>query len=325
MPQPVKRSLWQRLLWGGLVLAVTAALLLRTQLVRDVWSGLTYQPTAAVVEIRDDLALSGYGKRVFAATQPALETSETFNTHCAQLGAETNVLGCYITNDDRIYVYAVTREELKVSNKSTMAHELLHAVWERLSETERQELAELLEQVYAENEELLGEVLGYYEATDRQTELFARLGTEIGELPAELERYYARVFTDRQRIVQYYQQYAEPLAELREKIEQLKLTILSTKYEITAERDEYERQLKDLDQRIQRFNSCANQAGCFTTMTFNAERRQLERRQTELNEQRDQLNAKILANNARIEQFNAYQAELGALSDAMDSTAVVGE
>lgn len=323
MPQLVKQSFGQK--WGGILLLVlvTAGLLSQTQLARDVMSGWGYEASATVAEIRDELELTSYGKRVFAAVHPMVEASADFNQHCSKLNAETNVLGCYMPGDDRVYVYEVTREDLKVSNKSTMAHELLHAVWERLRDSDKRYVGELLEQEYAKHQDTLGEILDYYETTDRLTELFARVGTELEEVSPELERYYARVFTDRSKIVAYYREYAKPLAELREKVDTLKTEILAVKLEITSEREDYEKQLAELDAKIQKFNNCASQPGCFTTTTFNSERRILEQRQIEIEEMRTELNSKITQNNERIQQFNKYQEELGLMNDAMDSTAVV--
>ncbi len=325
MPQLARKSFWQK--WGGtlLLVLVTVGLVGQTQFARDIASSWGYTASETVSAIRDDLDLTSYGGRVFAAVHPSVETSADFNQHCSKLNAETNVLGCYMPSDDRIYVYEVTREDLKVSNKSTMAHELLHAVWERFSERDKRKLSELLEQVYQENAEELGDILDYYEETDRSTELFARVGTELAEIPPELEKYYARVFANRSKIVGYYHEYAQPLAELRKKIDTLKTEILRIKQEITTEREDYERQLAELDAKIQKFNSCANQPGCFNTTTFSSERRILEQRQQEIENLRNQLNDKITQNNERIQQFNAYQSELGLMADAMDSTAVLEE
>lgn len=325
MPQIRKQSFLQK--WGGtlLLLFMVASFLAQTQLARDVISGWGYEPSAEVEEIRDDLALTNYGKRVFAATRPALETSESFNQHCENTGEGTNVLGCYLPSDDRVYVYDVTLDELKVSRKSTMAHELLHAIWERFSESDKRKVEELLKEEYHKHEAELGEVLEYYNSDNRMTELFARIGTEIAEVSDELEKYYARVFEDRQKIVQFYHEYAVPLKELRVQADALKEEILLVKADIAVQRAEYEQKSAALDSDIREFNSCANRAGCFTEARFQRERQVLERRQIEVEQLRTALNDKITENNERIQRFNEYQEKLGTLSDAMDSTAVVEE
>lgn len=325
MPQMRKQSFWQR--WGGAiaVVVVTIGLVGQTQFARDVISGWGYEADIATAEILEDLALTGYGKRVFAAVRPAIETSENFNRHCENIGEGTNVLGCYLPSDDRIYVYEVTLDELKVSNKSTMAHELLHAVWERFSDSDKRKLGELLEAEYQEHAEELGGILEYYDQEDRLTELFARIGTEIAEVSEELERYYARVFEDRQRIVNFYHEYAEPLKELRAQADALKEEILRVKADIVMKRAEYEQESAKLESDIKEFNSCASRAGCFTEARFRRERQELEQRQQAVESLREELNQKIVENNDRIQQFNAYQEKLGTLNDAMDSTAVVEE
>ena len=323
MPQMHKQNFLQK--WGGILLFVllTIGWVGQTQTARDITSGWGYKADATATEIRDALSLTGYGQRVFAAVQPVIETSD-FNQHCENTNEGTNVLGCYLPNDDRVYVYNITLDELKVSQKSTMAHELLHAVWERLSNGDKRKLNDLLSEEYQRHESELGEILGYYDSENQMTELFARIGTEVSDISEELEKYYARVFEDRQQIVQYYHEYVEPLKKLRAQADELKEKILRVKAEITAERTEYELASAELENDINKFNNCANQAGCFTTEAgFRRERQALEQRQKEVEGLRTVLNEKIVENNESIRQFNEYQEKLGALNDAMDSTAVI--
>lgn len=325
MPQRKQRNFWQKWGWTFGVVLLAVVLALQTQFARDLIKGFSYRSSELVKGVQSDLALTGYGNRVFAATKPELEGSKSFNDHCSNVSRDTNVLGCYLPNDDRIYVYEVTLDELKVSHKSTLAHELLHAIWERFSEGDKRKLEPLLEAEYQKHEAEMGEILAYYEAENRSTELFARVGTEIAEISPELEKYYARVFEDRQKIVNFYQEYAKPMNELKEKIEALKTEILSKKSDIATKRTEYEKRFSELESAIRDFNACAKKAGCFTTSSFTRERQALEAEQTAIEEMREALNQEIVENNERIKQFNEYQEQLGILNDAMDSTTVLEE
>ena len=79
------------------------------------------------------------------ATQPVLEARESFNEHCDSHKTELSLLGCY--TEGKIYVYEITEERLSASNKVTLAHELLHAAWERMGASEREEIREMLARV----------------------------------------------------------------------------------------------------------------------------------------------------------------------------------
>jgi hypothetical protein len=48
---------------------------------------------------------------------------------CLSNDADTSILGCYY--DRKIYIFDVDSDELNGVHQSTLAHELLHAIWER--------------------------------------------------------------------------------------------------------------------------------------------------------------------------------------------------
>ena len=88
----------------------------------------------------------------------------------------------------------------------TMAHEFLHAVYIRLSATERGNLDSLLRKTYKDNQTPLDEFLrpyGFTYADDIQkmNELYSFIGTKIEKLPPELEDHYKHYFQDRSVIL----------------------------------------------------------------------------------------------------------------------------
>ena len=132
---------------------VAATIVLNRAWIYDWYRGISYQPTAEMTEIRNKLELTGRGEFVFGAAQPELNTATDFNTNCRQDESEMAVLGCYTEGD--IYVYNITDAQLGGIRELTTAHELLHAVWARMSEAEQVELTEPLTRVFENNQELL--------------------------------------------------------------------------------------------------------------------------------------------------------------------------
>lgn len=314
----VQREIKAVLLVAAVMLAVNFVVQNRT--VRDVFAGMWFQPSAQMVTMTEELELTATGERILKATQPALEAQESFNEHCDSHESELSLLGCY--TEGKIYVYEITEERLAASNKVTLAHELLHAAWERMSAGEREEIRELLEEVERENEEWFRAELAAYTEEAQMEEVWTRAGTKLRDLPAELEAKYARYFRNRQRIVEFYEEYQAPFRELQARNEELRKLIFAMKDEIEQERDEYLAAVAVLDTEVDKFNWCADEPGCFATdAEFEDKRAGLEETRARLLKERDRLNAKIDENNARVEEYQANQMMLGELTDAMNSNA----
>ncbi len=305
----------------GAVLGVAVALLivefLQQPLVQDTWRGLWYEPNEKVQLIEDDLLLTGTGKRIFAATHPTLEDKDSFNEHCESYNREVSLLGCYV--DGEIHVYEITREGLTDSNKVTMAHELLHAVWERTSAGEKEKIKKLLEGVRQENEAWFEEELKTYTDESKLEEIWTRAGTKLRDLPEELERAYAKYFQNRMQIVEFYENYQAPFKELQARNEKLKAEILAAKDQITLEREAYLAAMTELDEAIDKFNECADETGCFTADEFQHERERLVSERERLEQVREELNMRIEKNNAKVAEYQENQLALGELADAMNS------
>lgn len=307
------------------VIVVTAVMLVvnfvvQSWTVRDIFAGMWFRPSAQMATMTDGLELTATGERILKATQPALEARESFNEHCDSHESELSLLGCY--TEGKIYVYEITEERLAASNKVTLAHELLHAVWERMSVGEREEICKLLEEVKRENEEWFRTELIAYAEEAQIEEVWTRAGTKLRDLPEELEAKYARYFQNRLKIVEFYEEYQAPFRELQARNEELRKLIFSMRDEIERERDGYLAAVAALDAEVDEFNRCADEAGCFATdEEFEERRAGLEETRAELLKERERLNAKIDENNARVEEYEANQMMLGELTDAMNSNA----
>ncbi len=297
------KSFWQRYAWVGVaVLCLAVYVVLQSSWFLDTLKGFGYEPSANVAEIEVDLELTQQGRRIFAATRPT----------------EVSLLGCY--TDGRIYIYEIELAQLASANKVTAAHELLHAAWERMGKSERRAVSELLEQLYQEQREWFDDELEVYDSDERLEEIYARAGTKLKDLPAELETHYAKYFQNRLKIVQFYQDYEAPFLALRSEMEDLAEQINLIAVEIEAERVKYLQDLEELEAQINRFNACANRVGCFTDEAeFARQRGTLLAGQVSLEQRREELNEKITVNNQRIENYRVRQEELGELSSAMNS------
>ncbi|RYC74875.1 hypothetical protein [Candidatus Nanosyncoccus alces] len=323
LPQMKTRK---RHIFGGVFLVVlvvvAATVVLKRDWIYDWYRGVSYQPSSEMVTIRDELGLTNRGEFLFNAAQPVLNTAADFNLNCRQDESEVAVLGCYTAGN--IYIYDVKDAKIAGIRELTTAHELLHANWARMSESEQRELTESLTRVFEANQEMLGEEIDSYDISEKQEELYVRAGTEVKDLPETLEKHFAEIFKDQDKIVDFYESYIVVFQRIKTEMETLEEEIELMKGEIETKIAEYERQLSQLEADIVSFNSCAEVAGCFQNENdFNVRRAALVERQDELNALNDEINELVDAYNEKIDDYNANAMEGRELQSMIDSKAEI--
>lgn len=288
----------------AIIVIAVIAIILNREWIYDFWRGIGYEPVAEVEQMRDDLRLTDRGVFLFNASRPELMSRDSFNETCrSDEDAESAVLGCY--TDKTVYVYDIVDDELKGIRELTLAHELLHAVWERMDDGKRSELKELLLQVLANNQELLGEELDNYDNEQKQEELYVRAGTEIKNLPDKLEKHYAEIFQNQDGVVDFYNSYIRVFRRLEAEMDSLKAEMENIEAEIQGKTDAYKQRLESLDSEITRFNSCANTAGCFTSeWQFRTRRNELVAESQRLDDLYDEIDGLIDKYNEDVEKYN---------------------
>ncbi len=265
-----------------------------------------YQPNEEMSDLISNLELTSRGERILKATKPSLDSKELFNEKCDSHKAEIYVLGCYLTGDDQIHLYDVDETELSGVKESTAAHELLHAVYLRLPFWEKDSLNQKLQSVYdslAEDDDIKTS-LKLYSDNDFYDELHSRLGTEIKDLPYELEKHYEAIFKNQDMVVDYYEKYSGTFKKYEKETEALGKRLETMQTEI----DEEERRLaelsKDLNKRIENYNSRVSSHSYTDVRTIRAEGDSLQAEVNSINAAYDALNQKIDEYNNLIVEYN---------------------
>jgi hypothetical protein len=193
-------------------LAALGVVAVNRQSITDWWRLRGYQPSAAVARLATQDTMTAYTRHLFYLNRPQLLTTvSSFRQYCPE-NKNTIVLGCYHPDQDGIYVYNVQDLTLAGVQQVTAAHEVLHAVYARLSSQVRNNLDQQLENYYKNglhDPRVLAEVKIYQQTEPGSVmdEMSCTFGTEIASLPAPLEAYYKQFFTNRAAIVGYEQQY----------------------------------------------------------------------------------------------------------------------
>ena len=293
----------------------------------DEFRAQQYTPSSHISAIEQRVTLTSAGRRIFYATSPEVQDSGQFNGSCHSVERTTAILGCYYR--DRIYLYNVQNSELDGALDVTAAHELLHAAYARLSTFEQRKVDGLVRAAYqkVKNEPTLKRLMEYYKQAEpgaEINELHSILGTTIANLDSELERYYARYFTNRASIVTLNQRYTQVFSELDQQATSLKAKISAEESSLKTETDAYQNELNQLNSDIQSFNQRAV-SGDFSSQEFYATRSALSGRVASLNSQQNQLNTRIAAYNTMIAEYNKLAVRAQQLNQSMNGVSAPSE
>lgn len=215
----------------------------------------SYEPPAEVEILADRTGMSDKGRQLFYVHDPQILAAEEFNTACPDREASV-VLGCY---DGRyVYVFDVTNQKLDGVREITAAHEMLHAVYARLNESDKQELISWLNVAKADisNQRIKNVISSYKDLNidDLNNELHSIIGTEVRDLPEFLEDHYGQYFSDRLKLIDISERYESVFTEIQSQIKDyddqlaglsLNIRLKERNLEIEAE------QLNGLRQRLE--------------------------------------------------------------------------
>lgn len=198
-----------------------------------------------------DSAMTDRARHLFYVNHPSLENKEDFNMHCSDKSEETAVLGCYHGDRQGIYLYAVTDSRLEGVRQVTAAHEMLHQAYDRLSGSERASVDSMLENFYSSgaiSEDIKTKIDTYKKQSDvvLANEMHSIFGSEVRDLPQELETYYSRYFTDRTKVVGFSESYRAEFTRRQQLVKQYDSQLATIKRQIDDNKASLETKLATL-------------------------------------------------------------------------------
>lgn len=297
-------------------------LITHQQSVIDHIAAWQYQPTSQVAMLADRDTLTPDGKFIFYASQPVVEDAASFNKDCVNTEQGSAILGCYV--GDRIYVYDVTDAQLDGIQEATAAHEMLHAVYQRLSPSERKRIDTLVEAEYAklkDNPDFSDRIALYArtEPGQRDNELHSIIGTEVSNISPELESYYAKYFKNRQAVVKMHEAYNSQFEALSTEKTDLANQLTALNAKIQNETDQYNADAASLNRDIQAFNDKAASEGFSSEAEFNTARQAMVQRVNALSDTRDAVNADITKYQTLYAEYQSVIGQAETLNRSIDS------
>lgn len=305
------------------VLLVSFWAVTNRQLLIDQVRAWQFVPSSSVATLRSDLELTGRGSFLFDASQPVLQMANEFNQSCQQKKETNNpIIGCYAK--ESIYIYDGTNSELDGIEETTAAHELLHAVYERLSHQDRERLDGELKTAYERvKTPELEKRMAYYEKAEpgqEMNELHSILGTENVNLGSALEAHYLKYFASRNRIVSYHDAYSGVFDRVTSQLTLLEEKINNDVASINDQIDTYNKQTQQLSDDTDDFNSRSQNGGFSSQSEFDQKRNQLVVRKDQLDAEAKSINNNINAVKRDRKTYNGLVDKYNQLSRSLNSS-----
>lgn len=300
------------------VCIIIAATQINYSAIVDNISSIGYEMSPELADIVDDIKLTRDGERILMATRPELQEAEEFNQNCVSGDSESATLGCYSNN--RIFIYNIVRSELEGIRQVTLAHELLHAVWARMTDSERRELHDSLDSIY-QTEESIREHMKLYSPDGYYDELHSTIGSQISpdKLSEPLRNHYAKYFTNQSKLAEFYDGYNAQFKVASDRIKELEKEIAERKDAVIKKQEEYMLNNSILSNDINDFNARARNGSFESVEQFHQEREALIQRQSVQRAAYQEIMNYISDTNALVNEYNNNIARKTSLYKSIDS------
>lgn len=305
-----------------IIVCVVAAAILNRQYIIDKYNAWEFKPSPEIAQIANDVGLNENGRFYYFASRPELDFAKEFNGECRSREQGNAILGCY--KNQRIYIYNVNDERLNGLKEVTAAHEMLHAAYERLSESDKKAVNTLLEKEYRKNSDAeFSKRMDYYKRNqpgEEYNELHSIIGTEFADISPQLEDYYKRYFNNRSQVVALHSKYSDKFKELKQSSASLRKELENLSISINNASLKYNKDISNLNSEINTFNSRAKNGDFSSQEDFLNERSYLIKSTRKLEQDRANINRYIGQYESKRIEYNKLVDESNSMYKAMDST-----
>lgn len=178
-----------------IVLIVGSVAVIHARTIGDWWHLSRYDPSPEISRISQDAGMSAEGRKLFYRFSPRVVEPDEMEEQCDHVR-----LGCIQGNSILILKPSGPAEYDRAV--VTAAHEMLHVVYERLDEAEKDRLHQLLDQeLDRPSQRRLRNVVRTYPDNDYYNEAHSFVGSEADDISTELENHYAQYFDDRSKVL----------------------------------------------------------------------------------------------------------------------------
>lgn len=308
---------------GLLLLAVGVLAFWQRVYIADWVRATQYTPSSEIASVAEQVKFSDRGRFYFYASEPVLDGTQKFTEQCGKHERSTNIIGCYVNK--RIYLYDVNNAELSGIEEVTAAHEMLHAAYDRLSDSQRRGVDRLLRDEIDKHmtDTAFVERMKVYESlseVDKIQEYYAVFATEIRGLSPELEQHYSRYFQDRSHVVDMYDRYSSIFKDLLTEAGELADSLDSQAVRINQMLANYNQASTALEVDIEMFNDRAAAGDFASQADFQYQREIMVARSSQLELQYREINRLIDQYNNDKKYYDGLAEHLTELNNSIDSS-----
>lgn len=291
----------------------------------DTVTTLGHTPSSTMRAIEKKTTLTSEAARIFYASKPEIGGAKRFNEVCGSAPKEHSaVLGCYAQR--KIYLFDVKNPELAGIVEVTAAHEMLHAVYERLHTWEREPLKKLLlteyERQKTKNNTVFLKHVQLYSDLPRDAyinELHSLIGTEVADISPQLEAHFANYMSDRKSVVAMYRSYEAVFRKAEEESNRLAKKIDSDTTKINQQIARYNAGTEALNVAINTFNARAERGDFASERAFRTQRSGLMARAAALESEYASIVAATRQNDADRARLKELSVRIDALNSSINS------
>lgn len=259
--RPQRPSLLRRLLPYFIVLFVLLILLANFQNIYDWFRLRNYSPPAEITALADQTTMTDSAKHLLYINHTQIQDRDEFNASCPNNGGEqTIILGCYHARQTGIFVFKVTDPQLDGVEQVTVAHEVLHAAYERFSSSEKKKIDAMLQDYYDNQlqDKRIKDTIDAYrtsEPNDLVNEMHSIFGSEIANLPPLLEAHYQKYFKNRSVVAAYAAKYQSAFTSRKDQIAAYDAQLKALKETIEQSEADLQRQSSELNAKRQELDN----------------------------------------------------------------------
>jgi hypothetical protein len=293
----------------------------KAQALVDWWQLRDYSPPPAISQLAAADTMTDYSRHIFYVNHPDLEANvQQFQADCT-VTEQAIVLGCYHSNQDGIFIYDVSDSRLAGVKEVTAAHEMLHAAYDRLSDHDKNYVNGLLEDYYnhdLKDQRIIDEINSYKqtEPKDVVNEMHSVFGSEAANLPAPLETYYAKYFTNRTAVTGFAQNYQNEFTARQAQIKADDAQLAQMNAQIKSEEAALTAQLGKINADRSKLD---NERSSGQTAQYNADVPGFNAEVEAYNSGVGRLQSDIKAYNQLVAARNAIAQQLASLDKAIDT------
>lgn len=279
-----------------------------------------YNAPEAIAKLATEATMTDKARNIFYVNKPQISDRKDFRQQCFSNSKpeQTIVLGCY--NGVNIYIFQVDDPQLNGVEQVTAAHEMLHAAYDRLKPSEKNRINKMVMNQYKKlNDPRINDLASSYEKQEPGSvpnELHSILGTEVKDVGPELNSYYQKYFTNRERVVDYALGYQQKFENIKTQVASIDADLALRKAEIDRLEAQLQIEIKELEAQKTQMDKLLTNG---QTKSYNAMVNSYNQRVNDYNSSIAEVKILIDQYNKIVEQRNRLAVQQQSLAQNLDS------